>query len=65
MSPLQFELGTAPMTSLGIVSDLISRLHSDPLWDRSILSLLLSKNSLDLEGLVGRLWRKRLVNDNF
>lgn len=53
------------MTSLGIVSDLISRLHSDPLWDGSVLSLLLGENSLDLEGLVGRLWRKRLVNDNF
>lgn len=55
MIRLQLELGTAPMTSLGVVSDLIAGLHSDPLWNGSVLSLLLRENSLDLEGFMGRL----------
>ena len=33
--------------------DLIASFHADPLWDGSVLLLLLSKKPLDLECLVG------------
>lgn len=54
-SKLQLELGTAPVAALGVVTDLVARLHSDPLGNRSILALLLSEHLLDSERLVGRL----------
>lgn len=44
--------------------DLISSLHSDPLWNGPVLFLLLGKEALDPESLVGRLERKekRAIN---
>jgi len=51
---LQLELGTAPVTSLGIVANLIVRLHANPLGYWPILFLLLGQNTLNLECFVCR-----------
>jgi hypothetical protein len=48
---LQAELGSSPVSSLGVVSDGIASSHSDPLRDRAILLNLLSENALELETL--------------
>jgi hypothetical protein len=50
---LQLQLGAAPVTSLGVVSDLISSTHSDPLWDGAILLQLLRQLLLNSECFVG------------
>jgi hypothetical protein len=49
---LEVELRASPVTSLGIVSDLVASPHAYPLWDGTVLLLLLSKLLLNLEGLV-------------
>jgi hypothetical protein len=49
---LQLQLGASPVTSLGIVSDLVASTHSNPLWDWSILLKLLCKLLLDSECFV-------------
>lgn len=49
---LQLQLGAAPVTSLGVVSDLVARAHSDPLGDGTILLKLLGKLELDSQCLV-------------
>merc|ERR1719431_568520 len=49
---LQLELSSSPVTSLCIVSDLVSGLHSYPLWYRSIHVHLMCKFALDFERLV-------------
>lgn len=54
LSFLQAKLGPSPVSSLGVIPDLIASFHSDPLWDWSILFLLLGKKPLNSEGLVGR-----------
>lgn len=49
---LQLELSSSPVSPLSIVSDGVSRLHTNPLRDGSVLLLLLSQLSLNSEGLV-------------
>ena len=49
---LQLELCSSPVTSLGVVSDFVSGLHSHPLWDRSIHVHLMSQFTLDDKRLV-------------
>jgi hypothetical protein len=51
---LQLQLGTSPVTSLGVVSDLVAGAHSDPLRDGTILLQLLGELKLDSECLVWR-----------
>ena len=46
------------MTTLGIPFDGIIRSHSDPLRQRSVLSLLLGKSALGAESLLRRLCKK-------
>ena len=43
---LQTELGSTPVTTLGIVADLVVKLHPGPLGDRTILLHLLGKDQL-------------------
>ena len=56
---LKTELGTTPMTLLGVVFDSIISTKTDPLWKRTILSLLLGKSALCAERLLGWLFEKR------
>jgi len=51
---LELELGSPPVTPLGVVSDRVSGPHSDPLRNRPILLLLLSQHFLNLQRLVRR-----------
>jgi hypothetical protein len=46
---LHSELGSSPVSSLGVVSDSVISSHSDPLRNRTVLLDLLSKSSLELE----------------
>lgn len=55
VSILQLELGTSPMSPLGIVSNRVACLHPDPLRDWPVLLLLFSQLFLDSEGFVGGL----------
>ena len=41
--------------AMGTAPDLVVGAEADPLGDGAVLLLLLSKNALDLEGLLGRL----------
>jgi hypothetical protein len=50
---LHAELGASPMSSLGIVSDSVTSLETDPLWQWSVLLLLLTQDFLGFEGFVG------------
>jgi len=52
---LQSELCAAPVTAFGVVPDGVSGAQTDPLRDRSVLTLLLRQNLLHFERLVGRL----------
>jgi len=49
---LQFEFCSPPVSSLGVVSDLVASFHPCPLWDRSVLFHLFSQMQLDFEGFV-------------
>merc|ERR1739838_1274619 len=51
---LELELGSPPVTPLGVVSDRVSGPHSDPLRNGPILLLLLSQHFLNLQRLVRR-----------
>lgn len=51
---LDAQLGTAPMTTLGVVSDFVVCPEANPVWYRPILLGLLGQHPLDAEGLVGR-----------
>lgn len=51
---LQLQLGASPMTSLGIVTNLVASAHSNPLWNWSILLELLRKLLFNPECLVRR-----------
>jgi hypothetical protein len=53
---LKTELSSSPVTTLGIVTNSVVSSETNPVWDGSVLLLLLSQNSLDFEGLVG--WLK-------
>lgn len=43
------------MTSLGVVANLVARLHAHPLRHGTVLLLLLRQHALDTESLVCRL----------
>ena len=53
---LQSKLGTAPMTSLGIVLDRVVYLETDPLRKGSVLSLLFRESALGAKCLLRRLY---------
>jgi len=50
-SRLQADLGAAPVSALGVVSDLVASAHSDPLRDGPVLLQLLGQRLLDAEGV--------------
>jgi len=52
---LQSQLGSAPVAALGIPLDGVVCFHPEPLWQRSVLSLLLRQRPLRPECLLGRL----------
>jgi hypothetical protein len=52
-SSLKSQLGTAPVTTLGIPLDGIVRAHSDPLWQGAILPLRFRQSALGSERLLG------------
>ena len=51
---LQTQLGSSPMSSLGVVPDFIASFHSNPLRNGTILLSFLGQESLDSESLVRR-----------
>lgn len=51
---LQLQLSASPVTSLGVVSDLVASTHSNPLRNWTILLELLCKLLFDSECLVRR-----------
>ena len=57
-SSLEAELGTAPVSALGVVLDGVVGTEADPLGKGAVLPLLLGKSALGAEGLLGRLWEK-------
>jgi hypothetical protein len=59
---LHSELSSSPVSSLRVVSDSVSRSHSDPLWNRAVLLDLLAKNTLKLERLNSSLRKLDSVN---
>jgi len=50
---LQSKLGTAPVTTLGIVLDGIVSAKPDPLWKGTVLTHLLGKSALGAECFLG------------
>ena len=54
-SSLDAELGTAPVSALGVVLDGVVGTEADPLGKGAVLPLLLGKSALGAEGLLGRL----------
>lgn len=51
---LQAQLSSSPVSSLGVVSDLVVSSQPDPLGERSVLLRSLGELLLDLKSLVGR-----------
>lgn len=50
------------MSALGVVSDFVIGLVAEPVWQGSVLSLLLGETLLHQEGLVGtHLWLEILL----
>ena len=58
VQPLQAELSSSPVSSLGVVSDGVASSHSDPLRNRAVLLDLLTKRTLELETLDSSLKRE-------
>ena len=54
-SSLDAELGTAPVSALGVVLDGVVGTEADPLGKGAVLPLLVGKSALGTEGLLGRL----------
>lgn len=52
MIGLQLELGSSPVSPLGVVSNGVPGFHPHPLGNGSILPLLLGKLFLDSEGFM-------------
>lgn len=52
---LEPKLSTSPMSSLGVVFDSVTSLHSDPLRNRPVLFLLATQALLQLETFDGTL----------
>ena len=53
---LESKLGSAPVTTLGVVFDSIVRSKTDPLGKRAVLPLLLGEGALGAESLLGWLY---------
>ena len=53
--PLKSKLGSAPVTTLGIVLDSVICPEAAPLWQRTVLPLLLSEGALRAESFLRRL----------
>merc|ERR1712133_120821 len=51
---LKLELGSSPVTPLGIVTDRVTRSHADPLRNGPILLLLLRQDFLNFQCLMRR-----------
>lgn len=49
----QAQLGSSPVSPLGVVADRVAGFHADPLRDGAVLLLLLGQEPLDPVGLVG------------
>lgn len=49
---LEVQLSSSPVSSLGVVSDGVVSLQSEPLWQRSVLLGSLAQFLLDFEALV-------------
>jgi len=49
---IDFEFGSSPVSALGVVPDLVVGFISEPVGERSVLSLLLGESFLHEEGLV-------------
>jgi len=49
---LEAKLGSFPVSSLGVVPDLVTGFESEPLWQWSVLFLRLGEHFFDLEALV-------------
>jgi hypothetical protein len=60
---LELEFGSSPVSPFGVVSNGVPGLHTDPLRDGSVLSLLLRELAFDSERLVGRLLDTRVDRD--
>jgi hypothetical protein len=52
---LDAQLGSSPVSSLGVVTDGVIRAKANPVRDRLVLLLLDGKSALGAEGLLGRL----------
>ena len=50
---LEAELGSTPVTTLGVVADLVVQLHPGPLRDGTVLFHLLGQFQLNTKCLVG------------
>jgi hypothetical protein len=50
---IDFQFCSSPMSSLGVVSDVVIGFVSEPIWQGSVLSLLLGKTLLHQQGFVG------------
>ncbi len=53
MMNLKAELGSTPVTTLGIVADLVVELHPGPLRDGTVLFHLLGQFQLNTKRLMG------------
>ena len=49
---IDFEFGSSPVSSFGVIPDLVIGFISEPVGKRSVLSLLLRKALLHLQGFV-------------
>lgn len=56
----QSQLRSPPVSSLGVVPDLVTSFHPNPLRNRTVLLLFLGQESLDSESLVRRHARSRV-----
>lgn len=56
MRYLETQLGSAPVTTLGVPLNFVVRTKTDPLWKRTILTLLLRQCPLGAESLLGWLY---------
>jgi len=50
---LKLELGSPPVTPLGVVTDRVSGTHANPLGNRSVLLLLFRQHLFDLQRFMG------------
>jgi len=50
---IYFKFGSSPVSSLGVVSNVVIGFISEPVWKWSVLSLLLSETLFHQQGFVG------------